>query len=187
MLLALTLRAALAAMVMITARQAEAAFSEKTVFDSGRTTGKGVNNPTGDSEIFRMNLNGTGVKQLNFNQVRDSEPVLSPDGQKISYLSEGIQTSNPQGDAEVYVMNALDGTGSIYLSNKGGEVEDSFANFSPDGQKIAHISSGAQTSNPEDDREVYSINILDRLGKKNLTNNGDGVFDDSPEWSVQAF
>src|SRR5215212_5913928 len=121
-------------MVMISARQAEAASSEKIVFVSGRTTGKGVNNPTGDNEIFRRNLNGAGVKQLTFNQVRDSEPVLSPDGQKIAYLSEGIQTSNPQGDAEVHVMNTLDGS-----------------------------------------------------GKRNLTNNGHGVFDDSPEWGVQAF
>jgi WD40-like Beta Propeller Repeat len=187
MLLALTLGAALAAlvaMVIITARPAEAPSSEKIVFVrivfvSGRTTGKGVNNPTGDSEIFRMNPNDTGVKQLAFNQVRDSEPVLSPDGQKIAYLSDGIQTSNPQGDAEVYVMNALDGSDSIYLSNNGGEVEDSFADFSPDGQKIAYMSSRAQTSNPEGDREVYSMNILDGSGKRNLTNNGDGVFDDS--------
>jgi hypothetical protein len=32
------------------------------LFVSDRTTGKGVNNPTGDYEIFSMNANGTAVR-----------------------------------------------------------------------------------------------------------------------------
>jgi hypothetical protein len=89
-----TVLAASVALVGSTAREAEAAVSGKIVFASNRTTGKGVVNPTGDSEIFKMNANGTGVRQLAFNAVYDSEPILSPDGTSIAYQSEGAQTSN---------------------------------------------------------------------------------------------
>jgi len=81
----LVLGAVLASIVAMggTARQAEAVFAEKVVFVSDRTTGVGVNNPTGDVEIFRMSTNGTGVRQLTFNQAADTKPVLTPDGQKV--------------------------------------------------------------------------------------------------------
>ncbi|MBA3702906.1 MAG: hypothetical protein M3Q62_14680 [Actinomycetota bacterium] len=41
----------------------------------------------------------------------DFEPTLSSDGQKIAYTSQGTQSSNPDGDFEVYAMNTLDGSG----------------------------------------------------------------------------
>jgi Tol biopolymer transport system component len=117
-LFTLLLAATLAAMVALagTVREAGAASSnEKIVFVSARTTGKGVVNPTGDYEIFRMSPNGTGVRQLTFNEVYDSRPLLSPDGQKILYASQGSQPSNPEGDQELYLMNASDGSGQANL------------------------------------------------------------------------
>ena len=39
----------------------------KIVFTSNRTTGTGVNNPEGELEIFTMNPDGTGLKQLTKN------------------------------------------------------------------------------------------------------------------------
>ena len=87
MLFTLALGAALAALVALVgspAREAEAAIATKIVFESDRTTGPGVNNPTGDYEIFRMNPDGTGVRQLTFNAVDDTEATLSSDGTKIA-------------------------------------------------------------------------------------------------------
>lgn len=81
-----------------TAQQADAAAAEKIVFVSDRTTGKGVNNPTGDAEIFKMNPKGSGLRQLTFNTAEEGFPVLSPDGTRIAYRSHGIQDSNPEGD-----------------------------------------------------------------------------------------
>ena len=127
-LLSLVLGAALAAVVALiagTAREAEAAFPEKIVFASNRTAGKGVDNPTGDREIFKMNPNGTGVSQLTFNEGHDVEPTLSPDGQKISYMSRGDQTSNPEGDWEIYAMNAADGSGKKNLTDNDAEYDES--------------------------------------------------------------
>ncbi len=108
-----------------TAQQAEAAASkEKIVFASERTTGTGVNNPTGDLEIFRMNPDGTGVRQLTTNKADDFGPTLSPDGTKIAYVSYGIQSSNPQGDNEIYRMNTPDGTDKKNLTHNGLGVYD---------------------------------------------------------------
>ena len=169
-----------------TVRQAEAAFTQKIVFVSDRTTGTGVNNPTGDTEIFKMNPDGTGVRQLTFNGVTDSRPTLSPDGKNIAYESDGIQPSNPEGDSEVYRVNALDGTGKVNLSNNGRGVADNSAALSPDGTTIAYTSGGVQPSNPEGDEEIYRMKVLDGTGKKNLSNNGQGVDEYSSYWGVQA-
>jgi Tol biopolymer transport system component len=111
-----------------TVREAGAAASnEKVVFVSARTTGKGVVNPTGDYEIFSMNPNGTGVRQLTFNEVYNSRPLLLPDGQKVLYASQGSQPSNPEGDQEVYVMNASDGSAKKNLTNN--NVRDFYAEW----------------------------------------------------------
>jgi Tol biopolymer transport system component len=173
-LVSLALGAALAGVVAMggTARQADAVFAEKVVFVSDRTTGVGGNNPTGDKEIFRMNLDGTGVRQLTFNKVDDFGPILSPDGTRVVYASHGVQPSNPEGDWEVYAMNASDGKGKKNLSNNRADVEDYDPVFSPGGKRIAYTTYGKQDSNSEGDPEVYVVNALDGTGNKNLTDNG---------------
>jgi len=174
-----------------TAQQAGAVSSDKIVFVSNRTTGKGVDNPTGDTEIFRMNPNGTGARQLTFNAEHDVEPTLSPDGTKIAYMSRGDQTSNPEGDWEIYVMNAADGSGNRNLTDNGAGVDDLVPDFSPDGTRIAYQSRGAQSSNAEGDSEVYVMNATDGNGKKNLSNNyltiDDYDADFSPDGSKVAY
>jgi len=185
-LTSLVLGAVLTAVVALvggTPREAEAAFPEKIVFVSQRTTGAGVDNPTGDHEIFTMNPDGTSVKQLTFNTVTDLEPTLSPDGTKVAYQSNGIQTSNPEGDYEIYRVNTQDGTDPVNLTNNGAGVDDYDPVISPNGTKIAYESRGIQPSNPEGDFEVYRMNAVDGTGKKNLSNNGLGLNDGSPDFS----
>jgi Tol biopolymer transport system component len=123
----LALAATLVALAGTVREAGAAASNEKVVFVSARTTGKGVVNPTGDYEIFSMNPNGTGVRQLTFNEVYNSRPLLSPDGQKVLYASQGSQPSNPEGDQEVYVMNASDGSAKKNLTNN--NVRDFYAEW----------------------------------------------------------
>jgi Tol biopolymer transport system component len=172
-----TVLAALMATMVIAQREAEAAFTEKVVFESNRTTGPGVNNPTGDFEIFRMNPDGTGVRQLTTNKVNDFGPSLSPDKTKVAYHTYNKQTSNPEGDSEIYRLNASDGLGKKNLTNNGTGVEDNIPQYSPDGNTIAYESKGLQNSNREGDSEIYRLSSLDGSAKKNLTNNGADVFD----------
>jgi TolB protein len=146
------------------------------------TFGEQASNPDGDQEIFVMNAQD-GSNQTNLSNTgwatSDLIPTYSPDGQKIVYTSNGEQTSNPEGDEEVYVMNA-DGSDQKNLTNNGSGGSDVYdyayyAQFSPDGQRVVYASGGVQPSNPEGDEELYSMNVSDGSGKKNLTNNGTGV------------
>jgi Tol biopolymer transport system component len=187
-LLSLALGTALAGMVALagTAREAEATFpgtNARITFASERTTGTGVDNPTADSEIFTIKADGTGLKQLTHNTVNDYSPIFSPDGTKIAYDSVGDTTTNPEGDYEIYLMNALDGSGKKNLSNNGYGVRDFTPIFSPDGQSIAYDSSGVHTSNPEGDWEVYRMSAIDGSGQTNLSNNGSAVGDGNADFS----
>jgi hypothetical protein len=92
--------AALVALLAVTAREAQAAFpgtNARIAFASDRTSGTGVDNPTGDREIFTVKPDGTGLKQLTNNTGADEYPVFSPDGTKIAYHSQGDSTTNPEG------------------------------------------------------------------------------------------
>jgi TolB protein len=185
LLLGLGVGVALAGAVALAgvAQKADAAAPEKIVFVSERTTGKGVNNPTGDAEIFRMNPNGTGVRQLTFNTVFDTRPMLSPDGTKVLYQSQGAQPSNPEGDHEVYVMNASDGSGQKNLTDNRGILNEHHPRFSPDGRKVVYMSEGEQEGNPQGDQEIYVMDASDGSGKTNLSQNGPYVEDYSPRFS----
>jgi Tol biopolymer transport system component len=185
-LLALALGAVLAAQVAViplTEREAGAVSTEKIFFDSNRTTGQGVDNPTGDYEVFKMNPDGTGVRQLTTNKVDDYRPDLSPGGKRVAYTSYRKQASNPQGDEDVYVMSALDGSGKKNLSNTAGGIQDDHAVISPDGKRVAYESYGKQTSNPQGEDEIYAMNATDGRAKKNLTNNGSSVEDSAAVFS----
>jgi Tol biopolymer transport system component len=184
LLLGIGVGVALAGMVALggTAQQADAAASDKIVFVSDRTTGKGVSNPTGDAEIFRMSPNGTGLRQLTFNQVDDFRPNLTPDGQKIVYMSRGAQPSNPEGEDEIYVMNASDGSGNRNLTDNRAILDERLPRISPDGQKIAYVGEGEQVSNPQAEPDIYVMN-LDGSDQKNLTNTGYAIYEGSPAFS----
>jgi len=109
------------------AREAEAAFpgaNGRIVFESDRTSGKGVNNPTGDVEIFAMNRDGTGVTQLTKNTADDFDPSYSAKGDAILF------STNRDGNIEIYVMDS-DGTDQIRLTDN--TVTDITPTIAPDG------------------------------------------------------
>jgi Tol biopolymer transport system component len=81
-------------------------------------------------------------------------------------------------------VNAADGSDKKNLSNNGSSVNDSSPTFSPDSKKVAYLSYGVQTSNSQGDNEIYRMNALDGLGKKNLSN--DAGYDYYTDWGVQG-
>jgi Tol biopolymer transport system component len=60
-------------------------------------------------EIYTVNVDGSGLRQLTENRAHDVEPTWSPDGQKIAF------ESTRDGNSEIYVMNA-DGSEQINVS-----------------------------------------------------------------------
>ena len=95
----------------------------KIVFSSNRD---------GNQEIYVMNADGSGQKNLtNYPDAGDTLPSWSPNGKKIAFVS--IR----EGHSEICIMNA-DGSEMKNLTNN--PTFDSYPSWSPDGKKIAFFS-----------------------------------------------
>jgi len=86
-------------------------------------------------EIYIMRDDGAHVARLTFNSVEDGDPLLSPDGTKITFRRE----LNP---ASVFVMN-VDGTSQVGLA------PGKRAAWSPDGTKLALVADSLAVMNAD--------------------------------------
>jgi TolB protein len=98
----------------------------KIAFWSNRT---GPNNPTGDQEIFVMNADGSGLRQLTDNEVDDGGPSWSPDGDGLVF-HRWLDDSN----ADLMTVR-LDGTHERNVTNTSVVIER-YGIWSPDGREI---------------------------------------------------
>jgi TolB protein len=166
-------------MVLVSTREAEAAYpglNGKIAFQSSRTAGVGIHNPTGDTEIFTMNPDGTGVTQITDNTSQDINPDWSPDGREIAFQSDR------DGDWEIYVKAlcgaACDGTQQMTNNS----VFDEDPAWSPDGRRIAFA------REPEKNHSVLTLDIFardaDNVGPPNLINlTRTADREGEPDWS----
>ena len=93
-----------------------------------------VSERDGNSEIYRIGSDGTGLTRLTDNPAIDSDPAWSPDGARILFASN---RGSPATDgSDIYVMNA-DGSNVSRLTNDG---QSRAPAWSPDGNTIAFSS-----------------------------------------------
>jgi TolB protein len=124
-----------------------------------------------DDEIYVMDADrpewpDNAAVKLTDNDAYDSRPDWSPDGSKIVY------ESSSNGNPDIFVMNARDGSGKKNLT-KGSAAGERAAVFSPDGRFIVFV------SNRDGDDEIWRMR-RDGSRKVQLTKNT--AYDSSPDW-----
>jgi Tol biopolymer transport system component len=124
----------------------------------------------GDDEIYTMKPNGSGVRQLTFNDQPDRHPSWSPDGRKIAFTSNRDAVPERPSQIEIYTMRA-DGGDQTRLTFD--DLPDEFPAWSPDGREIAF------TSFRERNAEIFTMRA-DGSKQVNRTNNL--AFDQTPDW-----
>jgi len=120
----------------------------------------------GDWELYTVNADGTGLKQITNNEVDDWSGVYSPDGTKIAF-----DAKHGTAPGDIFVVNA-DGTGLKNLTSS--FSEDAFATWSPDGKQIVF---------ERKINDTYRLHIMNSDGSKsrllNEVNTGG--------WSIPAW
>ena len=90
----------------------------------------------GNGEVYAMDADSSGPRNLTQHPAKDVRPAWSPDGRSIAFVSSRDRQS------EIYVMNA-DGSGKRNLTRN--RANDDYPTWSPDGRRIAFLRGRLQT------------------------------------------
>jgi Tol biopolymer transport system component len=133
------------------------------------STRRGRENPTGDQEIFVMNANGSGLRQVTDNTVDDGAPAWSPNGDRLVF--HRWLDNDSQADLMTVRVN---GTGERNLTRSPGILDRSGV-WSPNGREIVFMRDDSGLEN-----DIYTIRP-DGSHLRALT--ATPTDEESPDWS----
>jgi dipeptidyl aminopeptidase/acylaminoacyl peptidase len=129
-----------------------------------------VSERDGNSEIYLIDPDGSGLVRLTDNPATDMEPAWSPDGKRIAFTSNRADRGANY-SFDIYVMDA-DGSNIVRLTTNGLSTAPA---WSPDGQQLAF--SSLRNGN----FSVYAMHLDDLEGAR-LISHGRG-WESDPAWS----
>ena len=149
-----------------------AADLEPTVSPDGTRVAWTSTRQGGDQEIWIMYQDGSGARRLSFTPGEDRPGTFSPDGTQISFQTARFPAPPGPGHSslEIARMN-IDGSNVVRLTNN--NFQDSFAHWSPLGDRIAFTTNRDQPATaPVSSNffEVYTMNATDGSNPVNVTN-----------------
>lgn len=118
-------------------------------------------------EIYIMDSDGSNLRRLTNNDVPETHPAWSPDGEKITFDAD----YDGDGYYEIYTVGA-DGSNLTRLTEN--QANDQFAEWSPDGTQIAFSS---------DRNDSWDIFVMNPDGSDQHSLTSDGVWELFPAWS----
>ena len=102
-----------------------------------------VSNRDGDDELFLMNANGSGLRQLTRNRAVDTTPAWSPDGRSLVFAS-----NRAGGEHKLYLLRLNPGSARP-LTTGPRTAFDIAPSWSPDSRLIAFASNRAAYANSD--------------------------------------
>ena len=157
------------------------AFSRATY--TYRDVGGGTTEQIYTQDIYVMNADGSGLREIADDPALDFGPAWSPDGSKIAFVSnrDAPVDATYANSYDIYVTNA-DGTGEAIRITAQPGVENSL-DWSPDGSKLLYVSTAATPAfpNPGGDAEIFAMNPDGSGVVSRLTDNT--ASDSTPDWS----
>jgi len=111
----------------------------------------------GNSEIYKMDEDGRNQRRLTFNNVYDDAPVISPDGQKIVYISEQL----------LHIMN-IDGSNDRVLSSPEENIGGGSYSWFADSRKLVYSVEGYIYTINSDGTNKTKIFEMDRFSSWGL-------------------
>ncbi len=119
----------------------------------------------GNTEIYSMETDGSGVRNLTNNSASEGAPAWSPDGRLVAFVSDR------DGNSNIYTMLASGEEPRPITDHPAG---DYFPRWSPDGKKLAFV------SNRSGNLDVF---VMNRDGSEPTELTNDPGDDTAPAWS----
>src|SRR5215211_8740312 len=123
-----------------------------------------------NDEIYLTDEQGSSVVRLTSHPATDTQPAISPNGKQVAFASrrDTPEFPNPEGDLELYVMDATDEDGDHNGDHlrrlTDNAATDSAPAWSPGGRKLAFASTRDGNS------EIYVMDADGAGTPMNLTN-----------------